>query len=476
MTTHAPHIRHAEIPSDINLPADARPEDRPSPRRQRPQRAGRTVPIGLIVAGSLTLGLLAALVLVLGPLGGAPEDVISGTALLAFAGGWALLAALSACWTRQPQRWAAVPAGLLALLGAGLLIVAPPSAVLDALGWVWPLGLLALAVWMTVQARRHLRSRTRPWLLYPLCGVLILAAVGGGYETVSEAIDQGARAMPGQLIDVGGHRLHITCTGTGSPTVVLEPGAGEPAAAMAWITPAVARTTRVCGYDRAGRGWSEAVAGPQDGIAVATDLHTLLARAHVPGPYVLAGHSFGGLYVLNFAARYPDQVAGMVLLDATSPQQFTLSSYPTISDLYRRVSAVFPSLARFGVGRLAYGSAFAELPPQARDEERAFWATAGLARSAHDEWVAAPTAMRQAQALKSLGAKPLIVLTALRDAQAGWLPLQNALARLSTNSRHRVLPQVTHAMLTEDKGGAAASSQAIRDVVTAVRAATLLTH
>ena len=89
---------------------------------------------------------------------------------------------------------------------------------------------------------------------------------------------------------------------------------------MAWIAPAVARDTRVCVYDRAGRGWSDAADGPQDAVQTATDLHTLLDRAHIPGPYVLAGHSFGGLYVLTFAATYPDQVAGLVLLDSTAPK------------------------------------------------------------------------------------------------------------------------------------------------------------
>ena len=149
--------------------------------------------------------------------------------------------------------------------------------------------------------------------------MLALASIGGGYETVREAADARAYPMPGQLIDVGGHRLHLNCTGSGSPTVVLEPGAGEMSSNLGWIAPAVARDTRVCVYDRAGRGWSEPADTAQDGAQIATDLHTLLQRGHVPGPYVLAGHSFGGLYVLTFAARYPDEVAGMVLVDSTAP-------------------------------------------------------------------------------------------------------------------------------------------------------------
>src|SRR6185437_1217357 len=111
-------------------------------------------------------------------------------------------------------------------------------------------------------------------------------AIGGGFETVREAMDSAAHTMSGQLVSVGDHKLHINCTGAGSPTVILEAGLGEPAVMMAgWIQPAVAGTTRVCVYDRAGRGDSEAAPGPLDGLALAADLHVLLTNAHVPGPY-----------------------------------------------------------------------------------------------------------------------------------------------------------------------------------------------
>ena len=136
-----------------------------------------------------------------------------------------MLAVLSMRFTDQPQRWAAVPA---AVHGTGRS--APDRVRLrrctSVLSWVWPPALLALVVWMVVRARRQLRSRSGRWLLYPVLAVLALASIGGGYETVREAADATAYPMPGQLIDVGGHRLHLNCTGSGSPTVVLEPGAG----------------------------------------------------------------------------------------------------------------------------------------------------------------------------------------------------------------------------------------------------------
>jgi pimeloyl-ACP methyl ester carboxylesterase len=276
--------------------------------------------------------------------------------------------------------------------------------------------------------------------------------------------------MPGRLIDVGGHKLHIDCTGTGSPTVVLEPGLGEASTAMAWIAPHVATTTRVCVYDRAGRGWSETAADPQDGIKVATDLHTLLERAGEPGPYVLAGHSAGGIYVLNFAARYPGQVAGVVLLDSMHPEQYTrIGSWPGFYEMYRRASGVLPSLARLGLGRVFYQNAYRELPAHARDEQRAFWSTPRHSRSVRDEFSEIRTAMTQAHTLTSLGDRPLVVVTAEKDAEDGWAAAQDNLATLSTNTVHRLLPNVTHAMLTENHDAAAQSGEAIRDIVNSIR-------
>jgi len=272
------------------------------------------------------------------------------------------------------------------------------------------------------------------------------------------------------LVDVGGHKLHINCTGTGSPTVVLEPGLGEPSTAMAWIAPDVAATTRVCVYDRAGRGWSESAGSPQDGLQVPTDLHTLLARAGEQGPYVLAGHSAGGLYVLNFAQLYPDDVAGVTLLDSMSPEHYTaIDGWPAFYEMYRRASAVLTPLSRLGVGHVMYDSAYGDLPALARDQERAFMATPGAARSVRDEFSQIRTTMTQAQALTTLGDRPLIVLTAGKGAQDGWNAAQDKLAALSSNSVHRTLANVEHAMFTEQQATAAQSAQAIRDVVNAVR-------
>jgi pimeloyl-ACP methyl ester carboxylesterase len=422
----------------------------------------------------LAAGLVAALLLVAAPFIPAKESHLTGAVLCGFAVGWVMLAVLSVRFTDQPQRWAVAPALFMGL--CGLLLAGFGSSVQAVLNWVWPPALLALTIWMITRAHRQLRSPSRRWLLYPLFAVLALASIGGGYETVREAADANAYPMPGQLIDVGGHRLHLRCTGSGSPTVVLEPGAGEMSSNLGWITPAVARDTRVCVYDRAGRGWSEPADTPQDGLQIATDLHTLLQRGHIPGPYVLAGHSFGGLYVLAFAARYPDDVAGMVLVDSTAPASAAkpgaASPYHGGSyDVLGRVSALASVSARLGVGRLFSHFSFGSLPPRSRDEVRATGATANNLRSTIDEYVQANASVQQAASLTDFADKPLVVLTAGAGSDATHATAQNHLATLSTNSTHRVVDNATHEGLVADEEHAAVTTQAILDVVASVRSA-----
>jgi pimeloyl-ACP methyl ester carboxylesterase len=422
--------------------------------RLEPTRRGH---IGLIVAGSLAAGLVVALVLVVAPFIAAQENVLTDGVLLGFAFGWALLALLSVRFSDQPQRWAAAPAAFTGVVGLALL--SGSAAVHDVLSWVWPPVLFGLVVWMFLRARRQLRSRSARWMLYPVLAVLGIASIGGGYETVRDSLDASAYPMPGQLIDVGGHRLHLHCTGSGSPTVVLEPGHGAASSDLGWIAPAVARNSRVCVYDRAGRGWSGATDGPQDGAHVAANLHTLLDRAHVPGPYVLAGHSFGGLYILSFAAQFPDQVAGMVLLDSTAPKPGpALPTNTESDDFLGRVSALLPAVAHLGAGRLLNPFSYGSLPPRSQYEARANSSTARHLRSWIKEVVEGSVSTQQAASLTDLDGKPLIVLTADKGNQDDeWQSKQDHLATLSTNSLHRHV-NATHASLLEDEADAAAAS------------------
>src|SRR5215210_6539689 len=153
------------------------------------------------------------------------------------------------------------------------------------------------------------------------------------------------------MVGVGGYRLHINCVGQGNPTVVLDAGSGGMSAHWVRVQREVSGTTRVCAYDRAGMGWSEMGPDPRDAKQITSELHTLLKGAGIEGPYVLVGHSFGGMYMQTYAARYPDEVAGVVLVDSsTDPDQF--SHQPVMQDSHRpqkQSFAVGSQLARFGV-------------------------------------------------------------------------------------------------------------------------------
>jgi pimeloyl-ACP methyl ester carboxylesterase len=243
---------------------------------------------------------------------------------------------------------------------------------------------------------------------------------------------------------------------------------------MGWIAPAVADQTRVCVYDRAGRGGSQSADRPQDGARIATDLHTLLHRAGVPGPYVLAGHSFGGLYVRIFAAHYPDEVAGLVLIDSTASKEPATSVIPSAGDgssydAVGRISVLASLSARVGLTRL-YGELMGGTLP-ARSEEllRFDTAQASTVRSVVEEYLRGGDASQQAASLRDFGDKPLVVLTAAVGHPASWMTAQDKTTTLSTDSVHRVVDGASHAGLVEEKQYAAHVSQAVLEVVTSIR-------
>ena len=147
--------------------------------------------------------------------------------------------------------------------------------------------------------------------------VVILLVVTTVYGAVATANERARFRHPGRLVDVGGYRLHLRCEGQGSPTVVLESGAGMTSNEWTLVQPNVARSTRVCSYDRTGLGWSES-GPPSDPVEV---LHTLLRKGEVSGPYAIVGHSYGSGLVLRFAYRFPDEVKGMVLTATSYPDE-----------------------------------------------------------------------------------------------------------------------------------------------------------
>jgi pimeloyl-ACP methyl ester carboxylesterase len=305
-------------------------------------------------------------------------------------------------------------------------------------------------------------------------GVLALASFGALAQNVAVQREARLMAAPGRLVDIGGRRLHLDCTGTGSPTVVLENGLAGRSPLWARISAATGGTTRVCAYDRAGTGWSDSAPGPRDSVAVAADLHRLLAVAGERGPYVLAGHSTGGVYAMTYAARHPEQVAGLVLLDSASPRQFDVlpdyaGQYPMLTRLY----AVRPILARLGVGRLVPDLSASEVPGRAGTQAGILAIRPRDARAARDEVATYPWAFAQAQALTTLGDKPLVVVSASGTLAGtrGWSVAQQQLAALSANSSRRTV-QGSHTGLLDHTGSFEEVVEAIAEVVHAVRTGT----
>src|SRR5215216_6481063 len=222
--------------------------------------------------------------------------------------------------------------------------------------------------------KRGLGLWIRRGLVWLVAGLLTLAVIGAIYQVVATQIDQRTYSPPGEMVDVSTHTLHINCLGEGSPTVILEAANLGMSAHWVRVQQQVAKATRVCAYDRAGLGWSERGPEPRDARKISSELHTLLKDAGIEGPYVLVGHSYGGLYVRMYAARYPNQVAGLVLVDSSHPEQFTRS--PQGRAMYKqtvRLGAVIPWLTRLGVIRLInFYPAHPDLPSQQRAQIEAF--------------------------------------------------------------------------------------------------------
>lgn len=303
------------------------------------------------------------------------------------------------------------------------------------------------------------------------------------FQAVATRIDEQRFPPPGRLVDVGGYRLHLYCTGLnrdGRPTVVLETGLGglgTNSATWVWVQQAVAKTTRVCAYDRAGLGWSDPGPAPRDAMQIAAELHTLLRKSGTPGPYVLAGWSYGGLYVRAFASRYSDETAGLVLLDSSLPDQCTSSpAWQALCTSNLRVSSLGQLLARFGIVRVIGRFQLPSDLPGLESQEllASFSATKDWDAQAAEFRATAATSAEVSSANGNLGSIPLYVLTATAhgappELENTWQVWQAGLTALSSNSVQRVVPGATHESLVFSETVSKASAAAILQVVEAAR-------
>lgn len=310
-----------------------------------------------------------------------------------------------------------------------------------------------------------------------------LAALGASYQVVATKLDQRTHPPPGRRVDVGGHFLHVHCVGAGHPTVILEAALPGGSAHWGWVQPQVASVTRVCAYDRAGMGWSDAGPRPRDARQIVRELHALLEKAQIDGPYVLVGHSFGGLYARVYSATYPEAAAGVVLVDSSHPDQWTRLPAEAVAGAIpgERLLAIAPLLAGLGLTRaLSFFPVDPNLPAPQQVAIKSFHATTQFVTANVGELLAIKASSAQAGTAGSLGTKPLIVVTAAhsftelptelatRTGQV-WVELQKELASLSSNALHRVADGATHTSLVFRLSDARWTIEAILQVVKAVR-------
>jgi len=311
-----------------------------------------------------------------------------------------------------------------------------------------------------------------------LTALLLLGLLGARHEAALEAADARTYPPPGQMVDVGGHRLHLSCVGTGSPTVVIDAGMGGWSASWSnWVQPEAAKTTRVCTYDRAGMGYSEAGPLPRTARRFAEELHTLLHGAGVPGPYVLVGHSLGGLTVRVFAQEYASETAGLVLIESMHRGSATPSAAATPSALTtpaesRLLSAgrwILALPARVGLLRLFAGplGLKPDWSPEAAAAYTAISVTPRPLLTTLDEFLGTAESLAQAAAVTSLGDLPLVVLS--RGVPEGdeqkWQREQTELLHLSSNSQQLFAEQSGHNIQLDQPAAAVSAIVHMVDLV-----------
>jgi pimeloyl-ACP methyl ester carboxylesterase len=253
--------------------------------------------------------------------------------------------------------------------------------------------------------------------------IVFVLVVGSVYQLIAGNVPDGKYPPPWRLVDIGSRVLHVNCMGQGTPTVILEAGLGSGAITWQHVQRPISEPTRVCSYDRAGYGWSASGPSPRTAARVTDDLHRLLEKLGVQGPLVLAGHSLGGLFARHYAAMYPAEIAGMVLVDSSHEDQ----DKPPAP-----LRFVLKVLTHSGVPRLFVGFGDQGLDATYRSN-RTLAAIdgefAGLEESSN----------QTRDARFSFGSKPLIVLTAgSNDADPAWQRLQKELATRSSNGKRIV--------------------------------------
>lgn len=297
---------------------------------------------------------------------------------------------------------------------------------------------------------------SRPWLRRIALGlfvlVMVLAVCGMIYENIAETRDRRFNPMPGKLVNVDGYKMHIDCVGEGTPTVVLESGLGDTFVSWRKVQPQLSKFTRVCSYDRAGIGYSDTSSQPRTSKVMAVELHALLQAAGIVPPYVLVGHSMGGYNVRLYASLYRNEVVGMVLVDASHPDQENRfpAELKSMEGSWLREAEFLEYTTPFGIPRLL--GLCDEEPVQRAAECNWHSAREGVA-----ELKSFPESGAQTTSTGTLGDMPLVVLShdpdkpsadlsadLARVTNEAWEKMQEDLVHLSTHSTQVIAKNSSH--------------------------------
>ena len=306
--------------------------------------------------------------------------------------------------------------------------------------------------------------------------IFVLAMTGMIYQTAATESDQRNYPPPGELVNVNRYGMHIYCTGDGSPTIILDHAGGGSSMDWALIQPKLAEHTRVCAYDRAGYGWSDYNPAPRTLKQQVNELQGLLQGAHERGPYILVGHSYGARVDRVFAAKYPDEVAGMVLIDAGFLYDDPRYPAETLSgfEAENRMIHAGRWLAPIGLVRLlqpVMSNPTFDLPGNAQLANASFSATSSYWRSLNDQVNALPTVFEEEHQVTSLGNIPLLVVLSTEPNDAThkiWRQANIEMASFSTHGSYRIVNGATHFSLVYRQNDARVSTHAILEVLDAV--------
>jgi pimeloyl-ACP methyl ester carboxylesterase len=308
-------------------------------------------------------------------------------------------------------------------------------------------------------------------------GVFALLVIAGSagfvYQLIAERRDLAATRPPGQLVDIGGYRLHIWCAGSGQPAVLYDSGLGGDAFALTNAKAEIAAFTTVCTYDRAGMGYSDSGPMPRTSRQIATELALLLERSGVESPVVFAGSSFGGFNVRVLASDHTNRVAGLVLVDASHEDQGARYEAAGLPSQIPPYTGLVPVAASLGVLRLfgvTLGPSPDEMPPEVQDYVRATAFRTSRFRAMASELASTPESAAQVRETRRTLHLPVIVLSAGRGRPGvrGQInrELQGDLATLSTETCHVIARQSGHDIASDQP---ALVVTAIQTVVNASR-------